>query len=124
MGRKGVVGIERRGLQKVLIGRMTRFQGNRVNSVFLEGIQQMSMVLRILCTFCICLGLSNTISMLLFAQTGPKRTFSHVAAIFHLSRDHLLLIRLLPKRELFTLFLQMSASKKACVWKEVIFDLF
>ena len=35
-----------------------------------------------------------------------------------------LLICLLPKRELLTLFLQMSASKKACIWIEVIFDLF
>ena len=35
-----------------------------------------------------------------------------------------LLIRLLPKRKLMTLFLQMSTSKKACVWKEGTFKFF
>ena len=35
-----------------------------------------------------------------------------------------LLIRLLSKRELLTLFLQMSTSEKACIWKEEMFDFF
>ena len=73
--RQGSVGVERRGLQEVLIGRMCRFQGNRVNSVFLKGILQMSMVLRILCTFFICLALLKSIYTLLFDTNGFQTNF-------------------------------------------------
>ena len=38
--KEGSVVVERRGLQEVLIGRITRIQGNQVKSVFLEGILQ------------------------------------------------------------------------------------
>ena len=70
----GSVRVERRGLQEVLIG-MTRFQGSRVNSVFLEGILQISMVLRILCMFLICLALLNSIYTLLFDTNGSQTDF-------------------------------------------------
>ena len=73
--KEGSVGVERRGLQEVLIGRMTRFQRNRVNSVFLEGILQMSMELRILCTFFICLALLSSIYTLLFDTNGSRTNF-------------------------------------------------
>ena len=113
--KEGSVGVERRGLQEVLIGRMPRFQGNRVDSVFLEGILQMSMVLRILCTF---------FYTLLFNTNGSQTKFSRMFKLLFTYRaiTSYLLIRLLPKRELLTLFLQMSTSKKACIWKEIIFD--
>ena len=68
--KEGSVGVERRCLQEVLIGSMTRFQGNRVNSVFLEGILQMSMVLRILCTFFIYLAHLNSSYTSLFDTDG------------------------------------------------------
>ena len=73
--KEGSVGVGRRGLQEILLGRMTRFQGNRVNSVFSEGILQMSMVLRILCTFFICLALLNSIYTLLFDTNGFQTNF-------------------------------------------------
>lgn len=114
--KEGSVGVERRGLQQVLIGRMTRFQGSRVNSVFLEGILQMSMVLRILCIFFICLAPLKSIYSLLFDTMGPKRTFRMLKQLFtYRAITSYLLVRLLPKRELLTLFLQMSTSKKAYI---------
>ena len=73
--KEGSVGVGRRGLREVLLGKMTRFQGNQVNSVFLEGILQMSMVLRILCTFFICLALLNSIYTLLFDTNGFQTNY-------------------------------------------------
>ena len=73
--KEGSVGVERRGLQQVLIGRMTPFKGNGVNSVFLEGILQMSMILRMLCAFFICLALLNSVYTLLFDTNGSQTNF-------------------------------------------------
>ena len=73
--KEGSVGVERRGLQQVLVGKMTPFKGHGVNSVFLEGILQMSMILRMLCAFFICLALLNSVYTLLFDTNGSQTNF-------------------------------------------------